>query len=79
MNIMYSHLANEVRVVLNEDQGELLQYEFSDEHRRVVRRGKLPQQTKTHNISTSGLPDGLYQFHIGDKTISFEKRKLFVP
>jgi len=77
MLIMYSHLANEVRIVLNDDRKVQLVYHIFDKEGKLVRKGNLPQYGRTHNISTNGMPEGQYVFSLEDKSIRFEKRSLF--
>jgi len=77
MLIMYSQLANEVRIILHEEQGNSATYEIFDADGKLVRKGNLTPKNTIHNISTKGMPEGVYHFRLQDQSIQFEKRSLF--
>lgn len=77
MVVMYSQLTQEVRVVFHIATDEHTAYQIIGAEGQTIRKGKLPPGIQSHNISTTGLPEGKYTFTAKDVSVPFEKRKLF--
>ncbi|MBS1772456.1 MAG: hypothetical protein JST82_06340 [Bacteroidetes bacterium] len=77
MNIMYSQLTQEVRVVFSSTPSEHTHYRILNTEGLVIRKGKLLPGNLTHNISINGLPSGRYVFESDTASLQFEKRTLF--